>query len=137
MGGNWLTKGQKAQLAALTTLLGIYLLVYLIHGLLNGYSYTNQFIQSNPIALFFFALIPVSLIPVYKQTDATVKKAVKQFGWNGAVLITASLTTALFFYINEPANTLQTVAYFFASIFTPVLFFQLIAMIIIAKHDRR
>lgn len=73
-----LTLPQKLQLGAVGTGTIIFILTYTIAVLLNGFTYVNQWITSNPVPVAAYWSINIGLLPVYSKVDPREYKCVKQ-----------------------------------------------------------
>ncbi|WP_313694217.1 hypothetical protein [Halorarum halobium] len=69
---------QKIQLGAIGVGTLLFLLTYLVQGLLNGFSYVNQWILGNLIPVSAYWTLLIGLVPIYRQVDLRELKYLKQ-----------------------------------------------------------
>lgn len=98
----------KIQFYQIMIFLGFNLVVLLSilgSGLLNGFTETIGFIRTNLVYLFFWYSIPLALLPNYRKVDNRLKKAFKQLGWSGTVLMISSTSVLLTTTFGGKAST--------------------------------
>lgn len=102
-----LTKPQKWQIFTTAGLIGLELILYIGHGLFNGFDYTNHVIMANLPIVLFYGSLPLLFAPAYNSAEDMWTKATQKFTFVGIIAIIVSVFTWVYYSFNEPATGLE------------------------------
>jgi len=116
--GLQITPIQKLQFGIFGTGTLIFIATYIIAVLLNGFSYTHQWITANPVPVAAYWTINIGMLPVYKKVDPLELKCLKQavfkfILWGGPFIV-----FWIYYQFNPPTTGIDRIVSKLSYVFT-------------------